>query len=146
MEHPQNAQVFGALLFPQSSNVESALHKVTTYIDKSKMCQHKTWGTEKEITVASTLFQVDILIFSTLGRGRKWLCFSLAFCNHACTLKPSRIKLHLYHTKCLDHYHRVVPKLCTLNIVGGEPPRCNCGSCGAHHKSSCPLNPRCSRK
>ena len=60
MAHPQNTQAFGALLFPQSPNVESALHKVTTYIDTSKMCQDKTWGIEKEITVAVTLFQVDI--------------------------------------------------------------------------------------
>ena len=50
-------------------------------------------------------------------------------------------KTALYHTKSLDHYHRVIPKLCTLNVVGGEPPRCNCGSCGAHHKSSSHLTP-----
>ena len=113
MEHPQNAQAFGALLFPQSPDAESAIHNISTYIDKSKMRQNSAWGTEKEITVAATLFQADILIFSKFGRGRKWLCFSPAFCNHTCTLKRCSIKLHLYHTKSSDHYHRVIPKLCS---------------------------------
>ena len=46
----------------------------------------------------------------------------------------SGVKLHLYHTKSGDHYNRVVPQLCDLSSAGSEPPRCNCGSCGASHK------------
>ena len=129
MEHPDNTEVFGEA-FPGEE------------VEKMRQCG--VWGTLREISAAATLFQADILIFTYFGEEeRRWQCFSPVFRNHTCTLPANGVKLHLYHTG--DHYNRVLPQLGDLTSAGSvpsEPPRCNCGSCGASHKRTCPLNPR----
>ena len=102
-----NAKKFGKYLF-QLSNGQDPVSKVTEYLADKKRCSD-VWGSDKEITVAATMFQVDKLIFSQFGRqGRKWLRFSPAFSNHNCTIPSTGISLHLYHTRTRDHYDRVV--------------------------------------
>ena len=110
------------------------------------MRQCGVWGTLREISAAATLFQADILIFTYFGEEERiWQRFSPVFCNCMCTLPAYGVKLHLYHTKSGDHYNRVLHQLGDLTSAGrvpSEPPKCNCGSCGASHKRTCPLNPR----
>ena len=80
--------------------------KVAEYV---KNLRSGAWGSDKEIAVAATMFQVDIMVYSQFGRqGRKWLKFSPAFSNHNCTIPSTGLSLHLYHTRSLDHYDRVV--------------------------------------
>ena len=104
--------MFGSMLFPGKQN---SLSKVKKYV---KSCSRNAWGTDKEIMVAATMFQVDIMIYSHFGsQGRKWLKFSPAFSNHNCTIPSTRISLHLYHTQSGDHYDRVVPHLVIFSWI-----------------------------
>ena len=106
LTNSDNAQIFGRMLFEGDND---PLSKVTSYT--SSMC-HNAWGTDKEITVAATMLQVDILVYSQFGKqGRKWLKFTPAFSNHNCTIPSTGITLHLYHTPSKDHYDRVIPCL-----------------------------------
>ena len=106
MSDPDNARVFGPLFF----GVKGTLDDVSTYVETSGMCDN-AWGTEKEITVAATLFQVDILVFTEYGKERKWTKFFPAFSNLNCTITLTGTKFHIYHTPKKNHYHRVIPSL-----------------------------------
>ena len=103
----QNAELFGRWLFQiNEEKNEDPVSKVAEYV---KNLRSGAWGSDKEITVAATMFQVDIMVYSQFGRqGRKWLKFSPAFSNHNCTIPSTGLSLHLYHTRSLDHYDRVV--------------------------------------
>ena len=91
-----NAELFGRWLFQINEEKEDAVSKVVEYV---KNLRSGAWGSDKEITVAATMFQVDILVFSQFGRqGRKWLKFSPAFFNHNCTIPSTGISLYLYHS------------------------------------------------
>ena len=107
MSGPEDALSFGHAFF----GIEEPLSKLTAYMKTSGVC-HNAWGTEKEIYVAATLFQVDIVIYSEYGKqGRTWLYFHPIFSNNNCAMAPAGIKIYLYHTLAKDHYHRVVPCL-----------------------------------
>ena len=103
----QNTELFGRWLFQiNEEKNEDPVSKVAEYV---KNLRSGAWGSDKEITVAATMFQVDIMVYSQFGRqGRKWLKFSPAFSNHNCTIPSTGLSLHLYHTRSLDHYDRVV--------------------------------------
>ena len=108
LTNSHNAQLFGQFFFGKR---EDHLCTVTTYVNDSGMCQD-AWGTDKEIIVAATMFQVNILTFSDFGKHKRtWLRFSPAFCNYNCTIPSVGIKLHLYHTVSRDHFDRVIPCL-----------------------------------
>ena len=140
MLEPLNALEFARMLFSTAPDPEvSPLVLITSYIEHTQMCR-SAWGTDREIRMAATLFQSDILVFSEFGPECKWSRFRPAFRNRHCTLPATGIKLHLYHTRSLDHYERVVLRLAGLTSVASEPPKCNCGSQGRSHKHSCPMN------
>jgi len=63
----------------------SPLMLITSYNEHAQMC-HSVWGTEREIRVAATLFQSDILVFSEFGPERKWSRFRPTFHNRHCKL------------------------------------------------------------
>ena len=99
----------------------SPLSLIVSYIERTKVCSNAAWGTDKEMIVAATLFQTDILVFSQFGSKRSWQCVRPAFRNDHCTLPAAGIKLHLYHTRSNDHYDRVVPHLTSLASEASEP-------------------------
>ena len=103
LTNSDNAKIFGQVF----EGDKDPLSKVTSYTAR---LPNDAWGTDKEITVLATMFQVDILVFSQFGKqGRTWLKFTPAFSNHNCTIPSAGITLHLYHTPSRDHYDRVIP-------------------------------------
>jgi len=94
MLKPLNALEFARMLFSTAPDPEvSPLVLITSYIERTQMCR-SGWGTDREIRVAATLFQSDILVFSEFGPERKWSRFRPAFRNRHCTLPATGIKLH----------------------------------------------------
>ena len=97
MSGPENALFFGRALF----GTEEPLSKLTTYMKTSGVCRD-AWGTEKEIHVAATLFQVDIVIYSEYGKqGRTWLHFHPIFSNDNCAMAPAGIKISILLRKTI---------------------------------------------
>ena len=122
MLEPLNAIEFASVLLGRAPDADvSPLSLIVSYIERTKVCSNAAWGTDKEMIVAATLFQTDILVFSQFGSKRSWQCVRPAFRNDHCTLPAAGIKLHLYHTRSNDHYDRVVPHLTSLASEASEP-------------------------
>ena len=136
MLHQENAIRFARYLFaPIYNTQEKALKCLESYIESSGMHRITSWGSDKEIVVAATLFQANINIFCSYGSKRSWTTVGPAFFNSTCMPKAN-VELYLYHRGKREDRHYDVGE----NTQ--QPDQCTCGSSTTAHKHTCPLNPR----
>ena len=83
---------------------DTAVLAMRSYITTSRMNQEGTWGTEKEIFAAASLFQLTINV-SVLSptNERSWHVFKPLVSNNTC-LEQSNVNLYLFHTNKRNHY------------------------------------------
>ena len=85
---------------------------VSKYIEANKMRKNETWGTEVEIIVAATMFQITIFISCIYNdkEGRSWCNFEPMFSNGTCMARCAKIPcIYLYHVNVpkREHYDLV---------------------------------------
>ena len=129
------------------SNIQIMLRCLAKHILERRLKKCISVGYGGHLGKSVRLLHSSKLIFSflhTLVRksayGSVFHLSSVIVCVHCLHMESN-----LYHTKSGDHYNRVLHQLGDLTSAGrvpSEPPKCNCGSCGASHKRTCPLNPR----
>ena len=72
-------------------------------IEEKKIDKEGTWGSDKEIQIIATMFQLDILVFSKHPTGRRFVCFHPVFVT-SCCMPSDGIRIFLYHNRSGDHY------------------------------------------
>lgn len=67
------------------------------YLERTKMCENGTWGTEVELYTASSLFQCRIVVYSRHGEGFKWLQIRPLAAKTFSSVPLTNESIYLYH-------------------------------------------------
>lgn len=67
------------------------------YLERTKMCENGTWGTEVELYTASSLFQCRIFVYSRHGEGFKWLQIRPLAAKTFSSVPLTNESIYLYH-------------------------------------------------
>lgn len=76
------------------------------YLNKTKMSENGSWGTDVELSVASTVFQIPIYTYTKYGDRYTWLQFLPLVNGHDVNVSSS-CALYIQHTS-LCHYDAVI--------------------------------------
>lgn len=67
------------------------------YLERTKMCEDETWGTEVELYTASSLFQCRIFVYSRHGESFKWLQIRPLAAKTISSVPLTNESIYLYH-------------------------------------------------
>lgn len=67
------------------------------YLERTKMCEDATWGTEVELYTASSLFQCRIFVYSRHGESFKWLQISPLAAKTISSVPLTNESIYLHH-------------------------------------------------
>ena len=72
------------------------------YLEETKMCEDRNWGSDVELFVAAAMFEIDIFVYSKYRNKYDWLLFPSSEVNKNLSSTPEQA-IYLNHTG-LVHY------------------------------------------